>query len=175
MFLLERGAFAGVNAAMMIRILAPFEDLYAALQRGRTLRRELRRPIRRTLARLPQLGINAADAMTVAQVAIGLLRQHLRPGDQVHGFVNHGGDAANIVPAHTDGLWMVRAPTIEDLSVTQAPGRALLREAGRVCDRMHAPHMADVSHRCTLTHGPRPGHGLDLYRANAVAARPHTR
>lgn len=27
----------------------------------------------------PQLGINAADAVTVAQVSIGLLRQHLSP------------------------------------------------------------------------------------------------
>ena len=48
-----------------------------------------------------------------------MLRQHLRPGDQVHGIVTHGGDAANIVPAHTEGLWMVRAPTIADLAVTR--------------------------------------------------------
>ena len=27
----------------------------------------------------PELGINAADALTVAQTAIGLLRQHIRP------------------------------------------------------------------------------------------------
>ena len=37
----------------------------------------------------------------------------------MHGIVTHGGDAANIVPAHTDGLWMVRAPTIADLAVTR--------------------------------------------------------
>ncbi len=54
--------------------------------------------------------------MTVAQTAIGLLRQHLRPGNQVHGIVTHGGDAANIVPAHTEGLWMVRARTIDELA-----------------------------------------------------------
>jgi metal-dependent amidase/aminoacylase/carboxypeptidase family protein len=51
----------------------------------------------------------------VAQAAIGLLRQHLRPTDQVHGIVTHGGDAANIVPAHTEGDWMVRATTIDEL------------------------------------------------------------
>src|SRR4029077_5419873 len=32
----------------------------------------------------PYLGINAVDAITVAQVAIGLLRQQLMPGQMVH-------------------------------------------------------------------------------------------
>ena len=39
----------------------------------------------------PELGINAADALTVAQTAIGLLRQHLRQTDRVHGIVLRGG------------------------------------------------------------------------------------
>src|SRR5271166_2807720 len=36
----------------------------------------------------PFLGVNAADATTVAQVAIGLLRQQLAHGQQVHGIVS---------------------------------------------------------------------------------------
>ena len=116
-FLLERGAFDGVHAAMMVHP-APFEHLtpritavahFGVAYEGRPSH----------AAAAPELGINAADAFTVAQVAIGLLRQHLRPGDQVHGFVTHGGDAANIVPAHTEGLWMVRGPTIDDLAVSR--------------------------------------------------------
>jgi metal-dependent amidase/aminoacylase/carboxypeptidase family protein len=67
-------------------------------------------------AAAPQLGINALDALTVAQTSIGLLRQHLRPTDQVHGIVTHGGDAPNIVPASTEGVWMVRASTINELA-----------------------------------------------------------
>src|ERR1700692_2512153 len=39
----------------------------------------------------PFLGVNAADAVTVAQVAIGLLRQQLAPGQQVHGIGAEGG------------------------------------------------------------------------------------
>ncbi len=39
----------------------------------------------------PYLGVNAGDAVTVAQVAIGLLRQQLAPGQQVHGIVTEGG------------------------------------------------------------------------------------
>src|SRR5579884_1223263 len=49
----------------------------------------------------PFLGVNAADAATIAQVAIGLLRQQLFPGQQVHGFVADGGRAPNVIPAHT--------------------------------------------------------------------------
>jgi metal-dependent amidase/aminoacylase/carboxypeptidase family protein len=59
----------------------------------------------------PWLGINAADAMVVAQTAIGLLRQQLQPGDRVHGIVTMGGEAANIIPAHVTADYMVRAAT----------------------------------------------------------------
>ena len=37
----------------------------------------------------PERGINAADALTVAQVAIGLLRQHLRAGEQMLEIIQH--------------------------------------------------------------------------------------
>src|SRR5579862_9508437 len=94
-FMLERGAFEGVHASMMVHP-APFEDLtprvsavahFGVSYEGRASH----------AAAAPELGINAADAFTVAQVAIGLLRQHLNPGDQVHGIITHGGDAANVV------------------------------------------------------------------------------
>jgi amidohydrolase len=57
----------------------------------------------------PWAGVNAGDAMTVAQVAIGLLRQQLPPGDQVHGVVTEGGVAANIIPASVTGRFMCRS------------------------------------------------------------------
>ena len=63
----------------------------------------------------PQLGINAADALTVAQTAIGLLRQHLHDTDRVHGIITKGGEAPNIVPAHTAAKYMVRAQTLAKL------------------------------------------------------------
>ena len=56
-----------------------------------------------------------ATALTIAQVAIGLLRQHLKPGNQVHGIVTNGGDAPNVVPAHTEGHFMLRAFSLGDL------------------------------------------------------------
>jgi amidohydrolase len=113
-YLLERGVFDGVHTAMMVHP-APLDVLkprvsavshFAVRYTGRESH----------AAAAPYLGVNAADAFVVAQTAIGLLRQHLRPTEQVHGFVDHGGDAANIIPAHTSGDWMVRASTIEELA-----------------------------------------------------------
>ncbi|MFF0542734.1 M20 family metallopeptidase [Nocardia thailandica] len=57
----------------------------------------------------PELGRNAADAVTVTQVALGLLRQHFRPGQQLHGIVADGGVAPNIVPGHAELLYYLRA------------------------------------------------------------------
>jgi metal-dependent amidase/aminoacylase/carboxypeptidase family protein len=49
-------------------------------------------------------------------VAIGLLRQQLPPGDQVHGVVTHSSSAANIIPASITARYMVRSLTAEGLS-----------------------------------------------------------
>jgi amidohydrolase len=64
----------------------------------------------------PWEGINALDALTISQVALGLLRQQLRPGDQVHGIVTEGGSAANIVPSRAVGRFMARSLTLERLA-----------------------------------------------------------
>ncbi|MEU0545367.1 amidohydrolase [Nocardia sp. NPDC005978] len=57
----------------------------------------------------PHHGRNAGDAVTIAQVALGLLRQHLLPGQQLHGIVASGGIAPNIVPGHAELLYYLRA------------------------------------------------------------------
>ena len=115
--LLDRGAFDGVHAAMMVHpwpedrlgatclAVAHFEVRYAGRQAHASA--------------APEQGVNAADAMTVAQVAIGLLRQHFRPGDQVHGITTKGGDAPNIVPSDTAGEYMVRARSLDELALLE--------------------------------------------------------
>jgi amidohydrolase len=111
--LLQRGAFDGAHAAMMVHP-SPYEqaempiiavDHMEVAYTGKEAH----------ASAYPFLGVNAADALVVAQTAIGLLRQHLRAGDRVHGIVTKGGDAANIIPAHTQGAWMVRAETLDQL------------------------------------------------------------
>ena len=83
--MLERGAFDDVHAAMMVHPW-PTERLDRDLPGGGPLRRRLHGTEAHASA-APWEGVNAGDAITVAQVAIGLLRQQLPPGDQVHGVV----------------------------------------------------------------------------------------
>jgi len=71
------------------------------------------------MPRPPLEGVNAQDAMTIAHVAIGLLRQQLRPGNQVHGTTTETGSAANIIPAAVSGRFMCRALTLEALEVLE--------------------------------------------------------
>jgi amidohydrolase len=71
----------------------------------------------------PYLGVNAADAATVAQVAIGLLRQQLAPGQQVHGIVTDGGQAANIIPGRTELQFTMRATEASSLAALEAKVR----------------------------------------------------
>src|SRR3954471_7022680 len=63
----------------------------------------------------PYLGVNAADAVTVAQVAIGLLRQHLLPGQMMHGIVIDGGQATNVIPGRAELRYTMRAVNSESL------------------------------------------------------------
>jgi amidohydrolase len=63
----------------------------------------------------PHRGINAADAVTVAQVAIGLHRQQLSPGQMMHGMVTNGGQAVNVIPGHAALQYAMRALEIESL------------------------------------------------------------
>jgi len=111
--LLERGAFDGVHAAMMVHP-APFEaaepTMIAAAGFDVTY---LGRAAHASAA--PELGINAADAAVIAQVALGLLRQHLPRTSRVHGIVDRAGEAPNIVPADAHARYMVRAPHLTEL------------------------------------------------------------
>lgn len=66
-------------------------------------------------AAYPELGRNAADAFTLAQVAIGLLRQQLPSGTRVHGVVTEAGTAANAIPERSVGHWYVRAESLREL------------------------------------------------------------
>jgi amidohydrolase len=111
--LLDRGVFAGVHAAMMVHpapmdvVEQPFLacDQFEVRYTGKEAH----------ASAFPERGINAADALTVAQTAIGCLRQHIRQTDRIHGIITHGGDAPNIVPARTAAHYIVRARTLDEL------------------------------------------------------------
>ena len=111
--LLEGGAFEGVHAAMMVHpspldVAEPTALAIATFDAHFTGKEA-------HAAAFPELGINAADALTITQTAIGLLRQHMRTTERVHGIITRGGDAPNVIPAHTSARYMVRARNIHDL------------------------------------------------------------
>jgi amidohydrolase len=120
--LLERGVFDDVAMAMMVH---PARDETCASTSLAINDLRVRYTGRAThAAAAPYLGINAADAITVAQVAIGLARQHLEPQQMVHGIVTHGGDAPNIVPSSTSAVFYLRAADVDSLQRLETRIRA---------------------------------------------------
>ncbi|HVQ98701.1 MAG TPA: amidohydrolase [Mycobacterium sp.] len=105
--LLQAGLFDDVAAAVMLHP-GP-ADIAAARSLASSGMRVAYRGREAHASAAPFLGLNAADAATIAQVAIGLLRQQLAPGQQVHGFIADGGRAPNVIPARTELQYMTRA------------------------------------------------------------------
>jgi amidohydrolase len=112
--LLERGGFDGIHAAMMVHP-APFDLLRAKIMAASMFEVKYTGKASHAAA-FPELGVNAADALTIAQTALGLLRQHIRPADRIHGIVTHGGAAPNVVPAHTAARYIIRSETLDQLT-----------------------------------------------------------
>lgn len=112
--ILDRGGFAGIHAAAMVHpgpVDVARADPYAVSHShiqydGKSAH----------AAAYPDRGINAADAFTIAQVAIGMLRQQFPPDVRVHGIVTNGGEAPNAIPQRSEGRWYVRAGTLAELA-----------------------------------------------------------
>jgi amidohydrolase len=105
--MLEAGAFDGLDVAMLVhpntRNMATEETLACV-----TLEVEFfGRPAH--AAAQPHAGINALDALILAFTAINSLRQHMKSEARVHGIITDGGEAPNIVPAHSAATFLVRA------------------------------------------------------------------
>jgi amidohydrolase len=149
--LLERDAFTDAHAAMMVHP-APMDVVDPAIIACSMFH------VRYTgkeahASAFPEHGVNAADALTVAQTAIGLLRQHIRSTDRIHGIITQGGDAPNIIPAHTEAKYIVRAKTLDELdSIKEKVQRCF--EAGALAtgstleivggDKPYAEHRSDM-------------------------------
>ncbi|MFI6938386.1 amidohydrolase [Streptomyces sp. NPDC050418] len=160
--LIEAGAFDSVDAAMMVHP-CPFEVAeFTSFALG-TLDVEFTgRPAHPSLD--AHEGRNAADALTVAQVAIGLLRQQLPAHWKVHGVTTFAGDAPNVIPHRATASYEIRTSAAEDLQE--------LRERVEACFRAGA-----LATGCEVTlNRPEPDY-LDfrtdpeliaLWRANAT-------
>jgi amidohydrolase len=105
--MVKAGAFKGIDVAMIVHPDTrnmPTEDALAAC----TLEVDFfGRPAH--AAAQPHKGINALDAMILAFTSINSLRQHIRGDARIHGIITDGGEAPNIVPAHSAAVFLVRA------------------------------------------------------------------
>jgi amidohydrolase len=111
--MLERSAFKGLHAAMMVHP-APVDAVLPKIIAASMF--EVHYTGKESHASgFPELGINAADALTIAQTSIGLLRQHILPTQRVHGIITKGGDAPNIIPAHTSARYVIRGQSLQEM------------------------------------------------------------
>lgn len=159
--LLDAGAFDGVHLAMMVHPSNKELSRANCLAIGDLRARFIGKNAHASAA--PYEGINAGDAVTLTQVAIGLLRQQLHPGDQIHGIVTDGGEAPNIIPGSAELALNFRSPKMETLERLEQRIRACITGAATAagCEfELHrdSPPYTDFDNDDVLA---------DLYKSNA--------
>lgn len=115
--LVGAGAFAGVDAAMLVHPHNRTEMVKLALGM-RDLQVEYFGKASHAAAS-PEQGVNALDAVVLAYTGIGVLRQQVRSDARIHGIITHGGRAPNIIPDYAAARFFVRAldlPYLEELA-----------------------------------------------------------
>ena len=125
--LAERGALDGVDAALMVhpadadlvRMDAIAIQQLLVTYEGRAAH----------AAAAPWDGRNALDAAVLGYLNVAALRQHIRPGERVHGVITKGGDRPNVVPREAETFWYIRSPTAAGLEALKPRALACL-EAG---------------------------------------------
>ena len=112
--MIERGAFEGIDAAMMVHpadedlesfVAIAIQELTCAYH-GKVAH----------AAAVPQAGINALDAAVLGYMAVAALRQHIESHERIHGIFTRGGDKPNLVPELATMLWYVRSGTSDSLA-----------------------------------------------------------
>jgi amidohydrolase len=105
--MLQRGAFAGVDAAMMFHPAGYTVAERPSLASYRLTVRFAGKAAHAAAA--PYEGVNALDALIQTFTAVGLLRQQLRDDARVHGIITYGGAAPNIIPDRAEAVFTCRA------------------------------------------------------------------
>jgi amidohydrolase len=111
----EKGAFKGLDAAMITHPGGGHRVILNALA-CQTLDVEFFGKAAHAAAD-PEAGVNALEAMILSYNAIDALRQHIKEKARIHGIITDGGEAPNIVPAHTAATFLVRAQDDKYLDV----------------------------------------------------------
>jgi amidohydrolase len=111
--LIERGALAGVDAAMMVHPAG--DDLTEPDAIAIATWQVEYHGVGAHAAAFPERGRNALDAAVLGYNAVAALRQHIAPDERVHGVFLEAGRKPNIVPSHAVAEWYVRSPTLASL------------------------------------------------------------
>jgi amidohydrolase len=82
----------------------------------------------------PWRGRNALDALIVLFTSVGLWRQQLRPTARVHGIIQEGGTAANVIPDRTSAWFMIRSDTETEYEAMRDRFRELCEAAALATD-----------------------------------------
>jgi amidohydrolase len=118
----------------------------------------------------PWLGKNALDAIVLLHTMVAQWRQHLKPGERVHGIITYGGAAPNIVPDITTGRWYLRTPVDDDLDAMIERFNAMARAAAEATGCTVELQM-DPMNRCrTMLNNPTL---LGIWRRHLVEAGLH--
>ncbi|MGQ3383178.1 M20 family metallopeptidase [Glutamicibacter sp. TV12E] len=123
--LLERGAFDGVGLSLMAH---PGSEGGSTNPLGTTTQavgrfKAMFHGQAAHAAAMPDRGVNAADAATIAQVAIGLLRQQLPDNHRVASYIAEAGHVTNIIPDYSEVHFEVRAFSLDAYEQTLAKVR----------------------------------------------------
>lgn len=105
--LAEKGAFQGVDAAMIVHPGDKTSESGASLAMD-AIQFDFTGKSSHAAAS-PEEGINALDAVIMTFNGINALRQHVTSDVRIHGIIKEGGKAANIVPDRAIAQFYVRA------------------------------------------------------------------
>ena len=162
-FLLERGAFDGISAAMMIH---PANHELTSMNAIAVEQLEVTYTGQSAhAAAAPHKGRNALDGAVLGYMNVAALRQHIRSDERIHGIFTRSGDKPNIVPQDAAAEWYVRSPKLDSLADLRQRVVACL-EAGATAAgvdmqcQCKAPIYADMINSQTM---------LEFYALNAAA------
>jgi amidohydrolase len=112
----------------------------------------------------PWMGRNALDAMIQLFVSVGLWRQQLPTHCRVHGVIQEGGTAANIIPSRTKAWFMIRSADQAYYEVMKQRFTSLCEAAAKAADVEvtveYSGYASTMKHNHVLA---------DLWVANAAA------
>lgn len=128
-YLAQAGVFDDVDAAIMVH---PFgADVAAHEWLGVRTVDVVYEGLSAHAAATPFLGRNALDAVVAAYNGIAQLRQHVLPGDRLHGVITDGGQKPNVVPERAAASFFLRSRSLEGIDELTERARVIFEAAAQ--------------------------------------------